>query len=272
MNYKNEISLKKSTQNKSNNLKLKSRPYTAKEKLSLFLRNQDYFLYNLLNKKMAQEKQYPQNRKFNFDENNQNGLPSIKIKKIIKIGKNGFYSFKKIDYNYNPNNKLKKKIRIKEKETDDNNSYSNYNIIQNHKKSLIKNNSVKLLHKKNGIFDKIPQTIRINNPLVITHINKVKINSNKFKLKRNFSSKSVQKEESKAFHNDIIDKKNLQHNIFIYKKSEGTQINEDHGANRDNIFFSEKKTNKIKINYCSPKSIIFHKKKICYDSYNINED
>ena len=271
MNYKNEISLKKNTQNKSNNLKLRQRPNTAKEKLSLFLRSQDYFLYNLLNKKLAQEKRYPQNRKFNFDNNNQNGLPSIKIKKIIKIGKNGFYSFKKIDYDYNSNNKLKKKIKIKEKEADDNNSYSNYNIIQNHKKSLIKNNSVKLLHKNNSIFYKLPQKIKINNPLVITHINKVKINNNKFKLKRNFSSKSVQKEESKEFHNDIIDKTNLQHNIFRFKKSEGTQINNDNNK-QDNIFFSEKKTNKMKISYCSPKSIIFHKKKICYDSYDINEE
>ncbi len=253
MNYKNEISLKKEKKNKSHNLKLISHHNYSKDKISVFLRSQYYFIYNLLSKKKTQKKDYPENIKFKF--NNNNDLPSIKIKKIIKIGKNGFYSFKKIDYKYDYNHNLTKYSK------DINNN--SYNII-NHRKSLIKNNSVNLIHKNKNIFDKLPRTKTINNPLIITHINAVKINNNKIKLKRNFSSKSVQKEEFKSINNDIDDKKMFFYDNYntIYKKSEGTQINNNISNNKDtNIFFSGIKPNKMKIDYCSPKSIIFKKKK-----------
>ena len=48
--------------------------------------------------------------------------------------------------------------------------------------------------------------------------------------------------------------------MTIYKKNEGTQMNESYKTKGNNIFFIEKKVNNNKIDYLSPKSIIFQRK------------
>ena len=269
MNYKNAITPKKSispnksmrnSKSTSCNLKLIPINDNSQEKISLFIRNQDYFLFNLLNKKRIQKYSYPRNIKINANNNNNNynnDFPSMKIRKIIKVGKNGFYSFKKIDYNYSSH---KKNIL---------NDYDkNNNILKNHKKTLMRFNSCHFINQKKDLFGKYSQIKRISSPLIITHINKIKKEINKVnKYKRNFSSKSVQKGEIKGKKYDIINNDNIHYNFTIYKKNEGTQINCNNKEN--NIFFSERKKNTIKIDYCSPKSIIFHRK---IKSYQINED
>lgn len=227
----------------------------SQPKLALFLRSQDYFLFNLLNRKEGMQKgKYPKNVKINLFNNN-HALPSIKIKRIINIGKNGFYSFKKVDCDYNS----KRRNRLNEF----NKNNINY-IIQNYKKSLTRYNSARIIrqNKNKKIFDKNPFKERISSPLIITHINTLKMENNKLnKYKRNFSNKSIQKEEIKIENNYIYNNKNV-HYMTIYKKNEGTQMNYHNNNYKDNnIFFSEKKKpqNKVKIDYCSPKSIIFHK-------------
>ena len=194
-----------------------------------------------------------------FNQNN-NELPLIKIKKIINVGKNGFYSFKKIDYNYNfKNKKITKEIE----------KINNNQIIQNSKKTLLHRNSCNLYNINKQIFDKLDSVKIINNPLIITHINKVKINkkNNKItkninKYRRQFSSKSVQKEDTNKSIYDNINKKNIHYNMTVYKKNEGTQINDFNYNKNNNLFLSEKKRSSMKIDYCSPKSIIFQKNKI----------
>ena len=258
MNYKNEKSLKKGMK-KSNSqfLKLKTNS-DNQNKLSLFLRNQDFYLYNLLNKKGLQKNTQPEILYFN---QNNNDLPSIKIKKIINIGRNGFYSFKKIDYNYNVQNK---------KYTKEIEKMNNYLIVQHNKKTLLRHNSCHMFNIKKNIFDKYYYEKRINSPLIITHINKVnkvkktnnKINKNIIinKNKRCYSSKSVQKEDIKRCLYDKINNRNICYNMTVYKKNEATQINHFYDYKDNDLFLSEKKINNMKIDYCSPKSIIFQKK------------
>ena len=263
MNYKNVISPKKTMRNSksSYNLKLIPTNENSQEKISLFIRNQDYFLYNLLNRKRIQKYSYPQKKikiaSNNINNNiNGNDFPSIKIKKIIKIEKNGFYSFKKIDFNY---------FSQKKNILNDLDKNNNNNIIQNHKKALMRYNSCHLINQKRNLFDKYSHIKRISSPLIITHINKIKKDFNKInKYKRNFSSKSVQKEEIKDQNYDIFNDDNTHYNITIFKKNEGTQINYNPKENYD--FFRDKNKYKIKVDYCSPKSIIFHRKIISHQN------
>ena len=206
---------------------LRSNLDSSQDKLSLFLRSQDYYLYNLLNKRGGKKNAYPYPQKVNLSPNND--LPSLNVKKIIRIkGKNGTYAFKKIDYKYINKNKE----ALKEPEKDNNDSYS---FIYNKRKVLIRNNSCHLFPKdKNENNNKE----RINNLLVITHINKLKVqkkNSNSIKFKRIFSCKSIERKEPKK-------NNSFKHNnstITVYKKNMGTQMNENNmflgGGNNINI-------------------------------------
>ena len=215
--------------NSVNRLKLLPKPDNGQKKLSLFLRNQDYYLNRLLNKKGMRNN----NNIIKFKENNKD-FPFIKIKKIIKVGTNGFFSFKKIDYNSISINRKSFKM------------FEKINNNHNNKKTLIRYNSCRIFNKRKTSIDNLDNKISINNPLIITHIKKMKVinnNSNSFyKYKRNFSSKSVQKEEAKSINNN-------------YKVNKSTQMN--FKDKESNTFFSEKKINRMKIDYCSPKSIIF---------------
>ena len=236
--------------NSVNRLKLVSKSDNIHNKLILFLRNQDYYLNRLLNKNGMKSSS---NNILIKNENNK-AFPFIKIKKIVRVGRNGFYSFKKIDYNYS----YKNKKSHRDFEKINNNQHNN-------KKTLIRYNSCHLFNKNKTLYKNLENKKTINNPLIITHINNVKINSkstnNFHKYKRNFSSKSVQKEEIKSSINNIklrnfilLQKSKC---MIICKKNEGNQMN--FNDKESNIFFSENKIKKIKIDYCSPKSIIFQR-------------
>lgn len=217
--------------------------------LSLFLRSQDYYLFNLLKKK-GRQKSAGQHI-INFNKNNNENLPSIKIKKVIKIkGNNGAYSFKKIDYNY------ENKENDKALEKQSNNSFIPYK-----RKTLTRYNSCRLYNKDKKLLNKYTFMKEVYNPLVITHINKININKgNLIKFKRNYSCKIVQKKENKGINKYSVNKNKIDYNMTIYKKNEGTQMNESYKTKGNNIFFIEKKVNNNKIDYLSPKSIIFQRK------------
>lgn len=220
---------------------LRSNLDSSQDKLSLFFRSQDYYLYNLLNKKGRKKNAYPYPypQKVNLSPNND--LPSLNVKKIIRVkGQNGTYAFKKIDYKYINKNKE----ALKEPEKDNNDSYS---IIYNKRKALIRNNSCHLFTK-----DKNENNNKdiINNLLIITHINKLKVkkrNNNSIRFKRNFSCKSIERKEAKK-------NNSFKHNnssITVYKKNMGTQMNEN------NIFLGGgKNMNSQNCRYIRPNSII----------------
>jgi len=211
----------------------------SQDKLSLFLRSQDYYIYNLLNKKGVKKNAYPCPQNINLSPSKD--LPSLNVKKIIRVkGKNGTYAFKKIDFKY----KYKNKEAQKEPEKDNSDSYS---IIYNKRKALIRNNSCHLFTKdKNENTNKD----RINNLLVITHFNKLivkKRNNDTIKFKRNFSCKSIDKKETKKDNNARYNNSTL----TVYKKNMGTQMNEN------NIFLGGgNNINKQNSRYIHPNSII----------------
>ena len=234
-----------------------------KDKLPKFLRSKDYYIYNLLNKKGKQKSDIqPELIELNPKNHNINGFPSINIKKVIKIKeKNGTFRFKKIDYNF--------QNKKKNKELDKDNTIS---YIYNQKKALIKNNSCHLFSRNNKLYE---TNHIIDNPLIITHINRLKINKNNNKLikfKKNFSYRHIDKSENRKLIENSVNKRN-DYNINIYKKNEGTQINIYNSIynKRRNIFLNGRNNNinNKRKSYCSPGSIIFETKiqKLFYRKY-----
>lgn len=218
---------------------LRSNFDNSQDKLSLFLRSQDYYLFNLLNKKGGKKNIYPYPKNIKLSSNRD--LPSLNVKKIIRVkDKNGAYAFKKIDYKY----KNKNKEALKEPEKDNNDSYS---IIYNKRKALIRNNSCHLFTKGKNEYN---NKDIINNLLIITHINKLKVNkqnNNIIKKKRIFSCKNIERKEAKKTNNS----KHNNSTITVYKKNMGTQMNEN------NIFLGTGySTNKHNRRYIRPNSII----------------
>ena len=225
-----------------------------KEKLSVPVRNKDFYLYNLLQRKNMKNKEQTKL------SNNENNNLIKKKKKLMKLKE------------LNLNNIFQKKV-IKSI----NKVESNKNLDNNFKFFFLKN-------KKNGprynscIFmtknktDKLDIVNKIKNPLIITSLNKINndlkeknmIKKNKLKqLKRSFTYKSykeneIQKLDEDYYISNSINKNNIKAK-FKTKKNEGTQINLNY-ANYNNFNHHNNNNTTISRNkYCSPKSIIFQR-------------
>lgn len=203
-----------------------------KENVSIFLRSQDYFLFNLL-KKNGRQKQFQPIIK--LISNNKNNLPKVLVNKIVRRkSKDGYYSFEKVE----PNIKTKK-LTIKEPEDLD--SYytpafdstilSKYDVAyEKRKKKLYRASSCRLFRNQSNLnFNK-----NFKNLLVIKHINKIqKIQPLELKnikpIKRIYSGKIPPAQRNLVFinNNNIFYNNNFNiSNINLGNtKNESTQIN-----------------------------------------------
>ena len=232
---------------KSLQLKLIQNFSYRKEKLSVPLRNKDYYLFNLLNKKTKEKDDY---LKLSIKENNKK--PVKKVKKIMKLNELNINScFEKIELgNKNQDGSFKN--------TDNNMKYV---LIKNNKKFIRNNSSHFILRDK---ADKFETSNKIKNPLIITSFkkingnnntkNKLKNKSNKLKLLKNsFAHKIFNYNEIKQLDENYFISNSIKIDYSKLKKNEGTQINLDH------IKFKKHKniTNISRNKYCSPNSIRF---------------
>ena len=199
-----------------------------KEKLSVPVRNKDFYLYNLLQRKNMKNKEQTKL------SNNENNNLIKKKKKLMKLKE------------LNLNNIFQKKV-IKSI----NKVESNKNLDNNFKFFFLKN-------KKNGLI--ITSLNKINNDLKEKNM----IKKNKLKqLKRSFTYKSykeneVQKLDEDYYISNSINKNNIK-TKFKTKKNEGTQINLNY-VNYNNFNHHNNNNTTISRNkYCSPKSIIFQR-------------
>jgi len=228
-----------------------------KEKLSIPLRNKDFYLFNLLHRKNIKNKEYIKSTKNDNNIVNHNSAKKTRKLKILKeLSINNFFQ----------------KINIKNKSQDE----SNKNLDNNFKFLFLK--TKKKVQRYNSCYfspkdkaDKLESSNLIKNPLIITSFNQnnliLKMNNknkkNKLKkLKKNLTYKTLNENELKKFNEDYFISNSINKNSsitnFKTKKSEGTQINLNYVSynnlnNRDNY------TTISRNKYCSPKSIIFQR-------------
>ena len=250
--------------NSFNSFQLKIIPNFSykKEKLSVALRNKDFYLFNLLHKKNLMKNETL--KLLNINNNRANNNKLIDQKNINQLK----------ELNMNKNNFLQKKD-IKSKYQDEviKNIENNFNNFygKTQKKPFRHNSTYFLMRDKIDI----EPVNNIKNPLVITSLfknnNNIKEkNRNKKKklkiIKKNSTFKILNKDEiEKMKKNYIIS------NSIIKKERKKTKINE--GAQVDinivNYYNYNTKIDKMFIsrnNFCSPKSIIFQREFSKYKS------
>ncbi len=206
---------------------LKAKP--QKQNVSIFLRSQDYFLYNLLNRHGRQEQFRPFIR---LVSSNVNDLPKVHVNKIIrKKSKDGYYSFEKIELS-----PTTKKLKIKESDSDifnpciNQSTFSKYDIAYEKRKAkLYRINSCRLI--KNCLSK--DNNFKVKNPLIITHLDTIH-KKEQIELKqispkeRIYSSKNrVSQRKIILINNKNINKINNDNKNIVCNnntKNEGTQI------------------------------------------------
>lgn len=223
-----------------------------KEKLSMPLRNKDFYLFNLLHKKNIEKNDFP---KITNNENNNNNQIKRKRKlmKLKELSTQNYFN----------------KVNIKYKNQEE----SFKNLDNNFKSLFFKNKNDRTRYNSNNFIskdqaDKFESSNKINNFLVITSLNRNNKNDNsrekrktkKNKLtkiiKRSFTYKSFNDNDLKKFDEDYFISNSIPKNSKIQKKeqkNESTQINLN-----NNNFIKHQNTMTIRRNkYCSPRSIIF---------------
>ena len=225
-----------------------------KEKLSVPVRNKDFYLYNLLQRKNMKNKEQT---KLSNNENNNLIKKKKKLMKLKELNLNNIFqkkvikSINKVESNKNLDNNFK------------------FFFLKNKKNGPRYNSCIFMTKNKTGKFDIVN---KIKNPLIITSLNKINndlkeknmIKKNKLKqLKRSFTYKSykeneVQKLDEDYYISNSINKNNIK-TKFKTKKNEGTQINLNY-VNYNNFNHHNNNNTTISRNkYCSPKSIIFQR-------------
>ena len=229
-----------------------------KEKLSVPVRNKDFYLFNLLQRKNMENREH---LKLHNNEINNSNNPLRKKKKLIRLKELNINNiFQKVD------------IKSKKKDESNKNFENNFKFFfLKTKKKVPRYNSCHFITKNKT--DKLEISNKIKNPLIITSLNKnnndlKEKNMNKKtklkKLKKSFTYKSytgneVQKLNEDYFISNSINKNSTKLKLQT-KKNEGTQINLNY-VNYNN--FNNHNNNNTTINrnkYCSPKSIIFQRK------------
>lgn len=220
------------------------------DKLSSYITNKDYYLYNLINRKRKEKNEITK-----IMQNNIIHKTKRKINDIFKINdlskSNIFKSQYKTHKNKEVSNQSKKRSL-------------KFVFFKTAKKS-VKHNPIDSIQKiKKNIFV-LPK--KIKNPLIITPLNKninncnIKKNCERNKLKkfkRSFTSK-INKESPIKLYNNNLSLSLLKKNLFKTKISEGTQINIV--LINENKFVNKKPVSPInRYKYCSPKSVIFQRK------------
>ena len=185
--------------NNFRNYKFMSNNLQKNNKVSLFLRNKDYYILNLMKKRGRTDK-IKDNRHNSYLKDVK--FPLLSIKKIVKLkGKNGFYSFKKLD--------IKSKANSFD-ETNNNSANSCLNLLK--KRPFICGMPLITPHKKKEIIKR-----KINNPLVIINCKK-----NNDRSMRNvfihFSPKQLFKKPAKKNIGIQKDFLNFNHNYFSETK------------------------------------------------------
>ena len=245
-----------------NNFHLKVIPNFSykKERISLPLRNKDYYLFNLLHKKYKEKHECPKLSEGEFINNNK---PLKKPKKLLKIKELN------LDSIY-----VRKYIKNTKKEESAKNIDNNHNIfIIKSKKLLTKLCLSRFITKDKTKIDNLKLS-NPNNALTITPLNN--FNNNNFqvrkynkknrllkKLKKSYTYKSYEEKEINKLNenyflsNSLKNINSKQKKLYLNnnKISEGTQINSD-TINLMNIKII---TTIYRRKYCSPKSIIFHR-------------
>lgn len=225
-----------------------------KEKLSVPVRNKDFYLYNLLQRKNMKNKEQT---KLSNNENNNLIKKKKKLMKLKELNLNNIFqkkvikSINKVESNKNLDNNFK------------------FFFLKNKKNGPRYNSCIFMTKNKTDKFDIVN---KIKNPLIITSLNKINndlkeknmIKKNKLKqLKRSFTYKSykeneVQKLDEDYYISNSINKNNIK-TKFKTKKNEGTQINLNY-VNYNNFNHHNNNNTTISRNkYCSPKSIIFQR-------------
>jgi len=230
----------------------------SKEKLSVALRNKDFYLFNLLHKKSLKERNA---LKLSNNNNNRTNVNEFKRpRKLIQIKE------------LNMNNLFAQK-KIKSKNYDESNknieNYFNNFFIKTQRKTFRHNSSFFLIKDKMDI----EPLNNIKNSLIITSLFKNNINTKEKnkekkkklkKIKKSFTLKILNKEEiEKLKANYFLSNSIIKNEAKKTRKNEGTQFN----MNFVNYHNMNAKKNKMIISrnsFCSPKSIIFQKE---FDKY-----
>ena len=228
-----------------------------KEGLSIPIRNKDFYLFNLLQKKNIKNKEY-----VNVSNNENNTNTSNRIKKTKKMMRlkelNTNNIFQNINKNYKNQDETRKNFDINFK-----------SFLLNAKKKIYRYNSFHFVAGDKT--NKLGNSHDIKNPLIITCFSKNNLsvkekNKNRknklIKLKRSFTYKCLNENKIQKFEEDYFISnsisKNYQKKKIKIKKSEGTQINLNY-VNYNNLNSHKISTTISRNKFCSPKSIIFQR-------------